>query len=196
MTTPDLPAPREEGATPDEHAAISRRFIQQASDELRKGDRIQASEKTWGALAHGVKAIAKERGWLHEGHHTLVSGGRHLGIEFGHPRLVLATDNADKLHRNFYNNYDDLPQIADIIDEVASVLPDLEAIRKASPRYFVIRNGTERRQVRWLTGDGGIQIGDESSVGFSLNHPDEPFQSDGGPPAGSGGWTSAPDEAA
>ncbi len=59
MTTPlsDLGS-----AGPNDHTEISRRFLRQAKQELNEGDQLQASEKTWGALAHALKAIAQSRG--------------------------------------------------------------------------------------------------------------------------------------
>ena len=48
-TTPALPEPG--AATVEDRVQISRRFIQQAPGELERGDRLQATEKIWGALA-------------------------------------------------------------------------------------------------------------------------------------------------
>ena len=62
MTTP-LPLPDSNDV--DDHIAISRRFIDHARDELDRGNRLQASEKIWGAAAHALKAIAIQRGWNH-----------------------------------------------------------------------------------------------------------------------------------
>ena len=39
----------------------SLRLIRHAQDELDRGDRLQASEKAWGAVAHQLKAIANDR---------------------------------------------------------------------------------------------------------------------------------------
>ena len=58
------------------HWAHSERLMQHAFDELAKGDRIQASEKAWGAMAHTLKAIADERG-LTYGQHNQVRGVLH-----------------------------------------------------------------------------------------------------------------------
>ncbi len=55
----------------DDCAALSRRFVRQAQEEFDKGDRLQASEKAWGAAAHAVKAVAASRGWNHNSHRLL-----------------------------------------------------------------------------------------------------------------------------
>ena len=50
--------------TPIESHAIHRdRMLAHAREMLERGDRLQASEKIWGAVAHAVKAVAAERGW-------------------------------------------------------------------------------------------------------------------------------------
>ena len=49
-------------ATTARHQEISRTFLEHAEIEFGKGDLLQASEKAWGAVAHYVKSVAKERG--------------------------------------------------------------------------------------------------------------------------------------
>ena len=39
----------------EEHLRISRQFLCQAQEEFAQGDKLQASEKAWGAAAHAVK---------------------------------------------------------------------------------------------------------------------------------------------
>ena len=57
-------------ATATRHNEISDTFLEQAEDELGKGDLLQASEKAWGAIAHYVKAVARERGWKENSSHA------------------------------------------------------------------------------------------------------------------------------
>ena len=65
------------------------------------------------------------------------------------------------------------------------MLPDLYSIRHEAPRDFVIGNRLDRRQVATGTGIRGIEVGDQSAVGFSLNHPEDPPVAGGdGPPEG------------
>ena len=184
MTLP-LPEPRENGATPDEHEQISRRFIRQAHEELAKGDLIQASDKTWGAVAHALKAIAQSRGWRHKGHDHLRAIGHIIGKEFNHADILLAFSVAEELHRNFYENQEDESKIADVMSKVELALPDLYSLRHEAPRRSVVTDGYDRRQVATVTGIRGIEIGDQSAVGFSLNHPEDPPVAGGdGPPSG------------
>ena len=93
-------------ATTAEHQHISGTFLEQAETEFKKGDLLQASEKTWGALAHLVKSIAVERGWRN---------GSHADINRNARRLIDMTDDpegnavrlvaANGLHSNFYEAY-------------------------------------------------------------------------------------------
>ena len=184
MTLP-LPKPRENGATPDEHERISRRFTRQAHEELAKGDLIQASDKTWGAVAHALKAIAQSRGWRHKGHDHLKAIGHIIGKEFNHADILLAFSIAEEMHRNFYENQEDENKIADVISKVELALPDLYSLRHESPRRFVVTDGYDRRQVVTVTGIKGIEIGDQSPVGFSLNHPEDPLFAGGDEQLGS-----------
>ena len=113
--------------TDGEHVAISRRFIEQANEELDRGDLLQASEKAWGAVAHRLKAIARQRGWRHGSHRhygeivdLLVSEAR-IPDEL---RQLLAT--ADSLHANFYNAFMSEGTVREGIEDVKVFLGKLE----------------------------------------------------------------------
>ena len=51
MAMPELPNPRDV-LSPEDHRAMSQRFLDHAERELAAGRRQQASEKTWGAVAY------------------------------------------------------------------------------------------------------------------------------------------------
>ena len=96
-------------ATPIEpHWAHSERLMQHAFEELAKGDRIQASEKAWGAMAHTLKAIADERGLTYEQHSqvrdvlfAILADVTDLTCR----QLMLGGFTAaENLHRNFYKD--------------------------------------------------------------------------------------------
>jgi hypothetical protein len=55
----------------NKYAAMSRDYMQRAEGYLRQGDLAQASEKSWGATACALKAIAEQRGWQHQSHSLL-----------------------------------------------------------------------------------------------------------------------------
>ena len=168
MTTP-LPEPGH--ASPVAHAAISRRFIAQAKEELEGGDRIQASEKVWGAAAHAVKAIAEQRGWIHQHHAHINSIAGHLSREFELPELRDSFRIADAMRKNFYENGLNGDDIMQAIDRIEGFVEQMESIRRSPPRPFVITDADDRRRIRQLTGRQ-VEIGDQSPEGFALNgHP-------------------------
>ena len=169
MTTiPVLPEPG--SATVEDRVQISRRLIQQARGELERGDRLQATEKIWGALAQVLKAIGQQRGWLNMGSHRTVGRiAQQLAAEYNDLNIIDAYVAADNGHRNFYDNEMSPPEIEDIITVVAGALPELESALNQPPRPFTIRNGDLWR-VRTLTGKQYLQVGDSSPTGFSNTH--------------------------
>ncbi len=167
-TAPALPEPG--AATVEDRVQISRRLILQAPGELARGDRLQATEKIWGALAQMLKAHGQQRGWMNlGGHRTVGHIARQLHLEYDEIDVVSAYMAADNGHRNFYDNEMSPPEIADIITVVANVLPELENALGALPRPFTIRDGDLWR-VRTLTGKQDLQVGDASPTGFSNTH--------------------------
>ncbi len=167
-TTPALPEPG--SATVEDRVQISRRLIQQAREELERGDRLQATEKVWGALAQMLKAHGQQRGWLNlGGHRTVGHIARQLADEYDSGRILIAYIAADNGHRNFYDNEMSSPEIEDIITVVARALPELESALSDPPRSYTIRDGDLWR-VRTLTGKQYLQVGDTSPTGFSNAH--------------------------
>jgi len=169
MTTATaLPEPGE--ASVEDRVQISRRLIQQAREELAGGERLQATEKVWGAVAQMIKAHGQQRGWLNLGSHRTVGHiARQLDAEFDEMPVMRAYVSADNGHRNFYDNEMSPAEIAASIAEVASVLPRLEQALRERPRPFVIQEQDVWR-VRTLTGRQNLEIGDSSPVGFSNTH--------------------------
>ena len=167
-TAPALPEPG--ASTVEDRVQISRRLIHQAGDELIRGDRLQATEKAWGALAQLLKAHGQQRGWMNlSGHRTVGHIARQLDAEYDELRISDAYVAADNGHRNFYDNEMSPPEIAGIIATVANVLPDLERVLLESPRSFTIQEADCWR-VRTLTGRQYLEVGDTSPVGFSNTH--------------------------
>ena len=167
-TTPALPEPG--SVAVEDRVQISRRLIQQAREELERGDRLQATEKVWGALAQMLKAHGQQRGWLNLGSHRTVGHiARQLADGYDNGRILIAYVAADNGHRNFYDNEMSPPEIEDIITVVARVLPELESALSEPPRSYTIRDGDLWR-VRTLTGKQYLQVGNTSPTGFSNAH--------------------------
>ena len=157
----------------ESHAAMSRRFIAHARDELDRGDRLQASEKLWGACAHALKAVAIQRGWSHTKHRDIHSIAIQLGHEFNRQDFETRIIVANWLHENFYENVEEEDSIRRAIDEAEDFIADLEVVRAAEPRPFIIANESDRNRVGHLLGlrrSERPEIGDHSEVGFSRAH--------------------------
>ena len=95
MTTQAIPPPIES------HEVHSQRLLRHARIELEKGDRLQTSEKAWGAVAHAIKAVAAHRGWKYDTHSDATRVIVRLIPELG-DRVYLLYGVANYLHKNYY----------------------------------------------------------------------------------------------
>ena len=89
---------------PERYAELSRQYIERADEYLRLGDRVQASEKGWGAVAEAFKSIAETRGWNHNSQRLLNDVAFHLSEEWGRPDVRTLFNAAKDLHINFYED--------------------------------------------------------------------------------------------
>ena len=176
---PPLPEPAPEGreSTPDQRRAMSHRFIVQARNELRQGNRLQAGEKAWGAVAQQLKIVGQARGWGHRGHRQMESIGRHIRSEYpdlaSQPLADALSDAYHKGHDNFYENHRTWEEIEEVVEAVERELPALERLATEaanSPRPFQIQGASALRRLREITGNSELKVGDRSDVGFSLKH--------------------------
>ena len=76
---PDPVSPNQE-QSPENRKIMSRRLIIQSKKELEDGERLQAGEKAWGAVAQHLKIIGEQRGWSRTAHRHLDAIGRHIVI--------------------------------------------------------------------------------------------------------------------
>ena len=180
----DLPPLPEPGfQTPDDRRAIGRRFIMQAREYLNQGDRLQAGEKAWGAVAHNLKAIGEQRGWYHGSHQQIENIGRQIVVEFDNAELGnFIAETFQNGHRNFYENYRTIEEMRITIEAAEEALPMLEALQRDNPQPFTISSNAQRRRLMALTGNGDLQIGDSSPVGFSLKHAPDSRSNDAAAP--------------
>ncbi len=170
MTTlPPLPEPGLQ--SPDDRHAIGQRFIRQARCYLQKGDRLQAGEKAWGAIAQNLKAIGEQRGWNHGNHQLIEHIGRQIVSELQDTELGDAiSDVVHNGHRNFYENQRTFDEMSETIAFAEEALASLENLQQTSPRPYTITSNRQLRRLTALTGNRELQIGDTSPVGFSLKH--------------------------
>ena len=136
----------------DEYAALSRRFVRQAQQEFDSGDRLQASEKAWGAAAHAVKAVAASRGWNHNSHRLLFDIVDQISRDMETPALRSLFQTANSLHQNFYENWQPDGLVQDGIYEVRQLVDLLDEIRARPPMPSAV---IDPRQWERLTQSAG-----------------------------------------
>ncbi len=105
-------------------------LLKQAERELSKGDLRQASEKTWGAAALAVKALAYEReGKRLASHGELWKYVSDLASETNDRELRLLWRTAVSMHVNFYENWATRDDIEDSIKNIERFIKKLKNFR-------------------------------------------------------------------
>jgi hypothetical protein len=87
-----------------EHVATAQAFLDVSDREFEAGDRLQASEKLWGAASHAVMTVARHRDWGHYTHRDLKNAVQRLAQESGDDALHAGFLAAEKLHKNIYHD--------------------------------------------------------------------------------------------
>ena len=120
-------------ATITRHQEISETFLERAEDEFGNGDLLQASEKAWGAVAHHVKAIAREMGWPNRSHQDIRDNIQVMVRYTEDPdqtsRLFAVVEN---LHTNFYEDRLTEETVRRGIGDAGALI---SALRKAQPQF-------------------------------------------------------------
>ena len=128
-------------ATAARRREISDQFLEQAQQEYRRGDLLQASEKAWGAVSHYISAMAEERGWSTGKHQRTVKNARCILDEHPDPEPYLTLFNSVmSLHINFYEElFDDRQVQAGIRDALRLVraLKKIDDVRAGKSSFPV-----------------------------------------------------------
>ena len=136
----------------NKYAAMSRDFMARAENYLRQGDLVQASEKSWGAAACALKAIAEQRGWQHQSHSLLFDISGQVAEELGRPGLRDLFAVAKSMHQNFYENWEPAGEVEYAVGRIKEYLAELEAVSPQLPASFVVETRAQRRRLERLTG--------------------------------------------
>ena len=115
---------------------------------IREGDRLQASEKIWGAVAHKIRGIARKRGWSwtrHNGYERVVAYLRQNG---GDLDLLNKFHGIERFHANFYDDTMVDQSFADGLAAARELIVLLEEadkrLRDDSPMPFGVRRLTAK----------------------------------------------------
>ena len=117
----------------ESHAIHSRRMLDHAAEMIAQGDRVQASEKIWGAAAHRVKQIAAERNWPNDSHTDGWSIVQYLRRQTRDRRMVDLFGIANDAHQNFYEDRLTLDGLTDKLEAVRELLALLDDAHQTLP---------------------------------------------------------------
>ena len=103
-------------------------LLEEAEIEFEKGDFVQASEKSWGAVSQYLKALATERDWGHDTHGHLAIVADQLAEEMGNADMRRLFDAAQGLHANYYQANRSEASVRQAMDDVNRYVGMLAAI--------------------------------------------------------------------
>ena len=110
---------------PERYEEISRHLLEQAQEELDKGDILQASDKVWGATAHAIKSVCQRMGWNHHAHNHLRAAANYIASELNRDDLRAAYVYLDSLHINYYEHVKTVGEVRTGIDQAAFLIREL-----------------------------------------------------------------------
>lgn len=117
----------------ESHAVHSARMLEHAADMIAQGDRVQASEKLWGAAAHRVKQIAADREWPNISHADGWSIIRHLQNHTGDRRISELFAIASDSHQNHYEDRLMLDELAERLESITELCSLLDEAHRTLP---------------------------------------------------------------
>ncbi len=118
----------------ESHAVHSERMLDHAAKMIEQGDRLQASEKIWGAAAHRLKEIAVvERGWPYDSHADGTVIARHIAQQTDTRDIAIRFGFAVETHQNFYEDRMSLEELTERLGEISTLLELLDEARRALP---------------------------------------------------------------
>ena len=106
----------------ESHAVHSERLMRHAWEQLERGDRLQASEKCWGAVAHALKAVSQRYGWRHRTHAHNNAVAAHLSDLASDDMIYVLYSAAEALHVNYYDDVKPLDEIRRILNAAEDLL--------------------------------------------------------------------------
>ena len=117
----------------ESHAVHSARMLEHAAEMIAQGDRVQASEKIWGAAAHRLKQIAAERDWPNISHADGFSIARHLARESGIQDIRRLFAVASDSHQNHYEDRMSIDDLAERLEDIRTLCSLLDSAHRTLP---------------------------------------------------------------
>ena len=122
------------------YQAASRKRLALAFDDMERGDLRHASINGWDATVLMLVAVAKGRGWEHEGYRPIRRVASQLADETGDDEIRRLYRVAHSLHTNFYEDLDTAEDVGAGLDDVQRLLDKLETPVGRAQRYWINRN--------------------------------------------------------
>ncbi len=117
----------------ESHAIHSRRMLEHAAKMIAQGDRLQASEKIWGAAAHRLKEIAAEHGWPYDGHIDGIAIARHIARHADDRQIAILFGYAGETHQNFYEDRMSVAELEERLMDLHTLLELLDEAHRTLP---------------------------------------------------------------
>ena len=155
------------------HADLSRRLMAQANYELHTmGDRVQASDKASGAVAHAVKAVGEDRNWRHGSHNLRRDISGLLADEYGQPEILHLQAIADQLHDNYFEDRLNSSLVGQLLSEVTRLIVIVWDVRETGDNPDFSPTPDQQRIINRLLVPEDVAQADDS---IDLPPPMPPF---------------------
>lgn len=128
------------------HEVHSEALLAHAPALLEQGDRLQASEKIWGAVSHAISDIAAKRNWPNRDYADKEDIVRYISIEAGQPALVSLYGLARTFHVNFHEDTKDEAAIAEGIEAAKEMTALLREANASLPDHLQPPHGERFRR--------------------------------------------------
>ena len=143
------------------HVALSERSMAQANYELEQnGDRPQASEKAYVAVAHGLKAIAEYRGWRHNSHNLRRRIASLLAEEFANAEILTLSAVAWELRDNFFEDRMSDAEVAQRLALITGRLTILREIWEGGPNPDFVPSSGQQESIELLRNNDPAVVND------------------------------------
>ena len=141
---------------PERYEEISRRLLQQAQEELDRGEILQASDKVWGATAHAIKAVCQRMGWNHHAHNHLSAAANYVASGLGRYDLMEAFGFLEAMHTNYYEHQKEADQVRVEVNRAGFFVREFAALPIANlpgdqSHLTALERAGQERRLRMLT---------------------------------------------
>ena len=141
----------------ESHAVHSERMLVHAEEMLDAGDRLQASEKIWGASVHALKSVSVRRAWPYAHHADGRVIAAHIGKLAGNLEIAPFFKSIEWMHVNFYDDVYSVEAIHDSLTEAKRPSRMLRDADAAIPNNAPMPDDLEyRRRVERAKGRGRL----------------------------------------